>query len=178
MFTKVLVAIDGSPTGTRGLRSAIGLASDQKSQLVIVHVIDDTASVAAVGDIGYVPAAYVDTLLDNLRAHGRKTLAKAEALAREAGVDAKALLIGSKGGSIADAILRQARSVGADVIVLGTHGRRGLRRVLLGSDAEAVLRESRVPVLLVRSPQRQATTRTAAREPATDAERAPAKPRG
>ena len=52
----------------------------------------------------------------------------------------------------ADAILQEAKSAGCDLIVIGTHGRRGFRRALLGSDAESVLRESPVPVLLVRAP--------------------------
>jgi nucleotide-binding universal stress UspA family protein len=151
MFRQILVAVDGSATGNRGLKAAIDLAADDRSALSIVHVIDDMASVSYVGDMGYVPADYVDRMLDDLRAKGRKLLAKAEAAARERGVDAQALLVESKGGSIADAILGQARKLRADVIVLGTHGRRGLTRVLMGSDAEEVLSESRVPVLLVRA---------------------------
>jgi len=153
MFKQVLVAVDGSPTSTRGLKAAIGLASDQRATLTVLHVIDNVASVAYVGDMGYIPADYVDTLLADLRANGRKLLAKAEALARDNGVTAKTLLVESKGQPI------------SDVIVLGTHGRRGLRRVLMGSDAEAVLRESRVPVLLVRAPERAAAARSKAAAP-------------
>jgi nucleotide-binding universal stress UspA family protein len=152
MFQQVLVAIDGSPTGNRGLKAAIGLASDQKASLTVLHVIDDMATVSYVGDMGYVPSGYVDTLLDDLRTNGRKILTKAEALARAGGVEAKALLVETKGRTIADVILAQARKVRADVIVLGTHGRRGFRRVVMGSDAEAVVRDSRIPVLLVRGP--------------------------
>jgi nucleotide-binding universal stress UspA family protein len=55
---------------------------------------------------------------------------------------------------VADLIVKQAKKWGADVIVLGTHGRRGLTRVVMGSDAETVLRETPLPVLLVRSPLR------------------------
>ncbi|MHB8493822.1 MAG: universal stress protein [Casimicrobiaceae bacterium] len=165
MFKHVLVAVDGSPTSTRGLKAAIGFASDQRATLTVLHVIDNVASVAYVGDMGYIPADYVDTLLADLSANGRKLLAKAEALARDNGVTAKTLLVESKGQSISDVIVRQARKVRADVIVLGTHGRRGLRRVLMGSDAEAVLRESRVPVLLVRAPERTAAARSKAAAP-------------
>jgi nucleotide-binding universal stress UspA family protein len=143
------------------LKAAIGLASDQRAKLSIVHVVDDTAGVTYVGDMGYVPVSYVDNLLDNLRANGRRVLTKAEAAARDGGVEARTLLVEAKGRTIAEAILDQARKLRADVIVLGTHGRRGLRRVLMGSDAEAVLREARIPVLLVRSPERAATSRKA-----------------
>ena len=109
MFSQVLVAIDGSATGNRGLKAAIGLASNQKAALSILHVVDDLTTVSYVGDMGYVPAGYVDELLDDLRANGRRILTKAEAVARDSGVDAKTLLIESRGGSIADAILGQAR---------------------------------------------------------------------
>jgi nucleotide-binding universal stress UspA family protein len=158
MFTQVLVAVDGSVTGNHGLKAAIGLAADQKAALTVLHVVDDMASVSYVGDLGYVPSGFVDKVLDELRANGRKILAKAEALARERGVEAQALLVETKGSSVADAILAQARKVHADLIVLGTHGRRGLRRVVMGSDAEAVLRDARVPVLLVRTAERSSST--------------------
>jgi len=162
MFKQILVAIDGSPVGNRGLKAAMELASGHAADLTVIHVVDDLQSVSYIGDMGYVPADYVDRVLDDLRANGRKILAKAQSAARAAGVDVKALLVESKGGSIADAILAQARKLRADTIVLGTHGRRGLRRALMGSDAEAVLRDSRVPVLLVRTLAREPAPRTAA----------------
>lgn len=162
MFKQILVAVDGSPTGNRGLKAAIELASGHAASLTVIHVVDDMQSVSYIGDMGYVPADYVDKLLDDLRTSGRKVLAKAEAVARAAGVDVKALLVESKGGTIADAVLAQARKLRADTIVLGTHGRRGLRRALMGSDAEAVLRDSRVPVLLVRALAREPAASPAA----------------
>ena len=155
MFKQILVAVDGSPTSNRGLKAAVELASSQAATLTVIHIVDDMQSVSYIGDMGYIPADYVDKLLDDLRSNGRKVLAKAEAFAGAAGVDVKPLLVESKGGTIADAILRQARKLRADTIVLGTHGRRGLRRALMGSDAEAVLRDSRVPVLLVRALARE-----------------------
>lgn len=169
MFKQVLVAVDGSPTSNRGLKAAIGLAADQHASLAIVHVVDTMASMAYVGDMSYVPASYVDDMLEDLRTSGRRILAKAEATARDAGVEAKTFLVETKGGTVAEAILAQARKAHADVIVLGTHGRRGLSRVLMGSDAETVLREARVPVMLVRAPEaaaRSGGTKAAARKPA------------
>jgi nucleotide-binding universal stress UspA family protein len=158
MFDRILVAIDGSPTSQRALKSAIGLAKSQNGTLTILHVVNDMSAVAQVGYSSYVPAAYVDDMLDELRNTGRKVLGKAAALARASGVEPVERLVESKGGSIADAILAEAKKVRADVIVLGTHGRRGLQRMLMGSDAETVLREARVPVLLVRSPERAASS--------------------
>jgi nucleotide-binding universal stress UspA family protein len=175
MFKQVLVAVDGSPTSNRGLKAAIGLAADQHASLAIVHVVDTMASMAYVGDMSYVPASYVDDMLEDLRVSGRRILAKAEGTARDAGVEAKTLLVETKGGTVAEAILGQARKAHADVIVLGTHGRRGLSRVLMGSDAETVLREARVPVMLVRAPEAGArsgvlkSTRTRAKRAARKA---------
>ena len=152
MFRQVLVAVDGSATANRGLKAAIGLATDLHATLGIVHVIDGLAGVSYVGDMGYVPADFVDKMLDDLRKSGTRILARAQATARDSGVESKTVLAETRGGTVADTILAEARKLRADVIVLGTHGRRGLRRVLMGSDAEAVLREARIPVLLVRAP--------------------------
>lgn len=166
MFKCILVALDGSPTSNAGLKSAVQLASDQHASLVGLHVIDDGA-VTINFEGGYVPAAYVDKLYDSLRQNGRAILAKAEAAARAAGVEMKAVLVESRGRTIAQAILAQVRKAKADLIVIGTHGRRGLSRVLMGSDAEAVVREARVPVLLVRTPERAKRKRVAASKEAT-----------
>ena len=149
MFKRILVAVDGSPASNAGLKSAIALATDQQASLVMLHVINDAAlAVAFEGE--YIPASYADTFQKTLQANGRKILAKAEALARASAVEFKSLLIEARGGTVASAILEQARKLKPDVIVLGTHGRRGLQRVLMGSDAENVVREARAPVLLVR----------------------------
>jgi nucleotide-binding universal stress UspA family protein len=163
MFKQILVAIDGSATGNRGLTAAVDLASSRAATLTIVHVVDDMQSVSFIGDMGYVPADYLDKVIDDLRARGRKLLAKAESVARERSIDVKTVLVETRGGTIADAILAQARKLRADTIVLGTHGRRGLRRALMGSDAEAVLREARVPVLLVRTLAREPSATSGAK---------------
>ena len=149
MFKRILVAIDGSPVAQRGLRVALDLAAEQRAVVHAVHVVDDTSIVPSL-DGGYVPSTFIDTYAEALREKGYKTLDKATAQAREAGVSFKAALVESVGQGVAQTILQHARKVKADLIVLGTHGRRGLRRALLGSDAEAVVRESPVPVLLVR----------------------------
>ncbi len=99
------------------------------------------AAVLLIGLVAVLPA-YADWKQD-----WHKTVAAAE----KEGIRAKTLLRETLGGPAADSIVRDARRQRADLIVLGTHGRRGLRRMVLGSDAEAVVRTSPVPVLLVRS---------------------------
>ena len=163
MFNCILVALDGSPTSNAGFKSAVQLASDQHASLVGLHVIDDGA-ITINFEGGYVPAAYVDKLYDSLRENGRAILARAEATAKAAGVAMKSVLVESRGQTIAQAILTQVRRAKADLVVIGTHGRRGLSRVLMGSDAEAVVREARVPVLLVRTPERAPRKRAPAKK--------------
>jgi len=170
MFTRILVALDGSPTSNAGLKYGAQLAGDQRAQLVGLHVIDD-AAIAVNFEGGYVPAAYVDKLEESLRRSASAILAKAQAVAKAAGVEMKAVLAESHGRTIADAILAEARKAKADVIVIGTHGRRGISRILMGSDAEAVLRGARVPVMLVRSPERERHARATADRKAGDSGR-------
>jgi len=165
MFRNILVAVDGTSTSQRGLKVATELALDQKATLHVVHVVDNMIVVPM--ETPYAHAGYIDSMLDALRDTGRKLLAKAEAFARQHGVDARTHLAESKGNGVATQLLSEAKRRKADVIVLGTHGRRGLRRLLLGSDAEMVMRESRVPVLLVRTPERTGPARPAALPKAT-----------
>jgi nucleotide-binding universal stress UspA family protein len=154
MFKRILVAIDGSSTADQGLRTAIELAADQHAKLTVVHVFDDM-DVAPSFDGGLLPAEYFDRIIDSMRQAGIKLIDDAEKRARDRGIDVKTRFIETLGQKVAQTIVGQARKHQADVIVLGTHGRRGVRRLLLGSDAEGVLRESPVPVLLVRSPERE-----------------------
>jgi nucleotide-binding universal stress UspA family protein len=145
-YRRILVAVDGSPTSMKGLREAIRLAKDGRAQLLLLHVVNELPAFASLD--GFVPG--VD-LVPALRKGGQRILAKAKAAAEKEGIRAKTLLRETLGGPAADAIVRGARRQRADLIVLGTHGRRGLRRLVLGSDAEAVVRTSPVPVLLVRA---------------------------
>ena len=148
MYRRILVPIDGSAPSLLGLQQAIGLAKDQRARLRILNVVD----VLAITPMLIEPAAAADltNILDSLREEGRKALGKAAALAAKSGVKAQTVQVESSAGAVSDAILSDARRSRADVIVMGTHGRRGLNRLLLGSDAERVLREATVPVLLTR----------------------------
>lgn len=176
MFKRILVAIDGSPASNAGLKSAARLAADQHAALLGLHVVDDSA-IAMNFEGSYFPPNYVDIFYETLHENGRKILAKAEALARSSGAELKPALVEARGQTVAHAILQQARKLKADVIVLGTHGRRGFQRVLMGSDAEAVVREAGIPVLLVRRPEpskRKPRSPVKRSGPATPAVRKPA----
>ncbi len=145
MFKRILVAVDGSTTSDQALQEAIRLAKEQQAQLRVVHVVDlIILSWPELGDITAIQEAF--------RQSGRVVLAKAEAALRAAGVTAETKLIEAEtlGQRVADAIAAEAESWPADLIVIGTHGRRGLDRLLLGSVAEGVTRVASKPVLLIR----------------------------
>ena len=160
MYRRILVPTDGSSTSKRGLTHAIGLAKDQGAQVRLLNVVDDVIMMPAVEAY---PVADMTFLLESLRKSGDKALAEGAELARRGGVSADRALVESRGRNVSDAILAVARKWRADLIVMGTHGRRGLNRLLLGSDAERVLRESAVPVLLVRGAAAARGTKTPSR---------------
>ncbi|HJV60302.1 MAG TPA: universal stress protein [Albitalea sp.] len=150
MYQRILVPLDGSATAERGLREAIGLAAEHQATLHLMHVVDDFPMM-----IGTVSIEGVEDTRKQLHRQGELLLAKAHSAAREAGTMAETVVREVTRESIADAIVDEARSAGCDLIVMGTHGRRGLSRLTMGSDAELVVRSSPVPVLLVR--QEEAT---------------------
>ena len=150
MAKRILVPVDGSATSRRGLREAVRLAKAQRAKLFILNVVD----VAPLFVAAEAAAMFDSGVLETLRAGGRKVLARAAVEANKSAVAAKTVLADNLAGRVADVIVRQARKLRADLIVIGTHGRRGLSRMVMGSDAELVVRYSTVPVLLVRGPGR------------------------
>src|SRR6266850_2039752 len=145
-YKRILVPVDGSPTSGLGLREAIGFAKAQKARLQLVHVIDVHNSLMA----GAQGGAYMEDLVQALQQRGRRILGKAAELVRKAGLACDTVLLETLTGPAAEPIVRQAKKLRVDLIVMGTHGRRGLRRLVMGSDAEQVVRNALVPVMLVR----------------------------
>src|SRR5690606_28008292 len=137
--------VDGSPTSMRGLAQAIDLVKQVNGSLRILHSVDELL-------IGDVPLGtdYYNRWVEGVRARGQQILREAQAFCRERDVNAEAILAETVGKRAADIIIDQAKQWPADLIVMGTHGRRGISRLLMGSDAELVLRSSPVPVMLVR----------------------------
>ena len=146
MFKRILVAVDASQTGELALETAIGLAAESQGQLRIVHVVD-TANVNIGAELAD-QYKVSESLVDN----AQKILNPAERIADAAGVAAEAsvITIDALNKRIPEAIADDAEAWSADLIVIGTHGRRGLSRLLLGSVAEGVTRLATKPVLLVR----------------------------
>ena len=147
MYPSILVSYDGSPTSRKGLEEAIALAKALQSQLCVVHVVEDPLLMDYSGMVN------LGEIWEILRRNGREMLADAVAQAAKAGITAQSKLLDGEGTRVSDSICAFARSWPAQLIVMGTHGRRGIGHLLLGSDAEAVIRTATVPVLLVRNPE-------------------------
>jgi nucleotide-binding universal stress UspA family protein len=145
-YKRILVPIDGSRTSMAGLKEALRFAKGQKAKLRLVYVVDER-TIFATAD----PGLNIEPVIESLRRGGRKILDKALKATAARGVRAESELIDNAVARVADVLLKRARRWRADLIVMGTHGRRGVNRMLLGSDAELVVRNSPVPVLLVRS---------------------------
>jgi nucleotide-binding universal stress UspA family protein len=143
MFKRILVAVDASEISNLALQAAIRLASEQQASLRIAHVIDTT-------DIN---SEHLDQsgMLESLTKNGQSILGKAETTATAAGVAVETSLvkIETMNQRISEAIASEAEAWPADLIVIGTHGRRGLTRLFLGSVAEGTARLATKPVLLI-----------------------------
>lgn len=144
MYQRILVAIDGSETARRGLDEAIRLAQAGGGRLLLTHVIEEPLPLTVNGDW-----SLPSLPLEAWREAGERLLETALAHCHQAGVEAETRLIEAGGRRIGPLIAEAALDWQADLIVVGTHGRRGLDRLLLGSVAEGILRTTRTPVLLL-----------------------------
>ena len=148
-YKRILVAVDGSAPARRALDEALRLAQEGGAKLRLLHVIEENL-LALTPEAGMLAAQ----LLTALQQAGDELLRDALALAKASSVDADTVKVESVGGRVGEVIVEQASTWSADLIVMGTHGRRGLSHLVLGSDAERVARSAPVPLLLVRPPLR------------------------
>ena len=145
MYSNILVPVDGSATAALGVAEAIKLAKNQDATVRLIHIVNELIL------MGSYDAAYgLPDLVESLRQNGKTVLKDAEALVSGAGIKVDGILIEAMGDQAGHFIVQQAKEWNADLIVMGTHGRRGVRRMVMGSDAEFVLRNTPVPVLLIR----------------------------
>lgn len=150
MYSRILAATDGSETSELAIEQAARLAKDQKAQLRIVHVIEQSRlAFAAAGPV----AIDLEGILEALRNAGQAALERGRAIAQRLGVQADIAIAGDDAvdDRVAMVLVEEARRWKADLIVLGTHGRRGINHLLMGSVAEAVARVAPAHVLLVRA---------------------------
>jgi len=144
MFQRILVGYDGSDIARQALRESIQFAKDQRAQLRIVSVVDLTPLYWQA-----LPGLDLSQIEQEVIQHTQKELNDAVALAEKEGIAPETIIARAGGRRISDVIIEQTKSWPADLIVLGTSGRGGIERFLLGSVAEGVARSSPVPVMLV-----------------------------
>jgi nucleotide-binding universal stress UspA family protein len=140
MYNSILVPVDGSATSNHGLLEAIKLGKTMSAKLRLVHVVD-TFIIDGITNRRLCSQAVVN----DLRSVGRKVLEDSESLVRQHDLESSSALLEAVGQRVADLVVSEANNWGADLIVMGTHGHRGIRRLVLGSDAEMVLRTTSNP---------------------------------
>jgi len=143
MYRTILVPVDGSPAAAAGLAEAIRIAGAVGARLHLMNVVDDLFG----GDEGSAGGG----LSDLVRERGLKVLQQAQQQAAAQKVDASTALVKSGAERLTSLLANEAERCSADLIVLGTHGHRGLSRLLMGTESEHLLNVTTVPVLLVRS---------------------------
>lgn len=151
MYQRILVPFDGSDTSLRGLDEAVGLALPLGATLRLVHVINKFNRTP-----GYAsPSSYME-LLPGIKEAGELLLRQGRERAERGGVKVQTMLLSSLTGQLSEMFAEEARAWRADLIVIGTHGRKGIERVLWGSDAEQVMRIAPIPVMLVQATRSRA----------------------
>jgi nucleotide-binding universal stress UspA family protein len=141
MYKRILVPVDGSTTSMNGLEKAIRLSKASKAKLRILHVVDGIA-------FSREHSMFTATA-EKFRESGGKLIKEVMARVKKEKIQADSRMVENLTGRAADTIAKEASKWKADVIVMGTHGRRGFNRLMLGSDAELVARTATVSVLLV-----------------------------
>ena len=143
-YQNILVPVDGSETSFAAVAKAAELAKAFGSKITVVQVLTLDPYIAA----EYITANQTNDLIERARASIVKTLEEAKLKFTEQGVEAETKLL--KGQVIAREISNAAKELNADLIVIGSHGRTGLKKLFLGSVAQSILSEGTTPVLVVR----------------------------
>lgn len=148
MYKHILVPIDGSKLSDKALASAINLAKLAGAPLTALHVMSRMDPVMFADGYVAAEASWIEDYEKTARKKGKEHLRKAAQAAKKAGVRCATKMVTS--GQPHQAIIAAARGRGCDLIVMGSHGRRGLSALLLGSETVKVLTHCKRPVLVVR----------------------------
>lgn len=152
MYKKLLVPLDGSATAQLALKHAEALARLSGASIILLSIVEEMHY-----SNGYErPKVYTEQVRPHLLATARALLENAAKPLRDGGLSVAAHVVESGNQRVSELIVQQAKDEHCDLIILGTHGRRGIDRLLLGSDAEQVARIAPVPVMLVRTDGKEA----------------------
>lgn len=146
MYKRILVPYDGSAPSRAGLREAIHLAADSGASLTVLHVVSELPLL-----MDGQPGVNYAELAEILMKTGQALAQEAAGIAGKEGVKCETKVVDGGATAVCDVILDQIAAQRCDLVVMGTHGRRGLKRLTLGSDAELVVRRAAVPVLLAKA---------------------------
>lgn len=143
MYKKILVPLDGSKTAEVVLPHAQALAYSEGAELVILRVAVNPAL-----EFAFTDPSIIESVVNDLESQSKTYMDGIEAQLKSAKVQVSSIV---REGEVAEVILKTAEEIGADVIAMSTHGRTGAARWLLGSVADRVVRNSNVPVMLIRA---------------------------
>jgi nucleotide-binding universal stress UspA family protein len=146
-YRKILLATDGSEQAALAVRHAVAIARQTGATLTALYVVDM--------HLAFSLGIHQDEALHELRQEGELALAAVAELAGQTGVEVDSQLHDGRPGEV---MIREAERLGADLIVMGSHGQGALEDILLGSVSQYVVHHADIPVLVVRPP-RHATTR-------------------
>lgn len=144
MFKHILVPVDGSPTSMLAVAKATGLAKAFGSTVTALYVIDPYPFTGVGADFAYGQAQY----LSAATAEANTALEAVRQAMQEAQVEVQVMI--GEGHAVHEGVVQALEKTGADLIVMGSHGRRGLEKLMLGSVAQRVLSAVHVPVMVVR----------------------------
>jgi nucleotide-binding universal stress UspA family protein len=147
MYKRIAVAVDGSKTSDKALREAIGLARETGARILLLHVCEEIPAIWEPGGLNMMPT---QSIMQAIVGAGKGLLEKREAQVAGQGLPVEIRLVETPGGRMSGTISQEAQKWSADLLVVGTHGRKGVDHILMGSVAEGVVRTAAMPVLLVR----------------------------
>jgi len=150
MYANILVSTDGSDLARKGVKDGIALAKALNAKMTVITVTEPLPVYYGNGHAsGWIPSQEMfDSFDAACKENAGKVLDEARAMAEQIGISAELLHVPN--AHPATAIIETAKSRGCDLIIMASHGRRGLRKVLLGSQTSEVLADGSVPVLIVR----------------------------
>ncbi len=148
MYKRIAVAIDGSKTSDMALGEAIKLAREMGAHILLLHVCEEMPVMWEPNTMNVMP---MHDIMEAIANAGKALLKeRAEQVAGQ-GVVAETKLVENYAGRIGSLITQEARQWGAELLVVGTHGRKGIDHLVMGSVAEQTVRSADMPVLLVRA---------------------------
>jgi nucleotide-binding universal stress UspA family protein len=149
MYANILLSTDGSDVAKKGVEQGIALAKALNAKATVITVTEPLPIGSWSGHGGWIPP---QEMVDSFEAARKKragdVLDEARAVAKQIGISVELLHVPN--AHPATAIIETAKSRGCDLIVMGSHGRRGLRKLFLGSQTSEVLADGSVPVLVAR----------------------------